>query len=130
MPLTTAGTIGSITCHGWRGTIAAARNVVDTYSRPGVNFSGFQVLARRAPSSQVQTVTVSTSTVDAAKVRKDAEAMVGTVVKVVDPFGREWPSVRIDDVTVAIMACRGMSPISGTQAAARVEITWTMEAQE
>lgn len=130
MPLTIAGTIGGIPCHGWTGTIAAARSVLDVFNRPGVDYSGFQILHRRAPSSQIQTVSVATTTTEAQATKTSAEAMVGTVVRVVDHLGKEWESVRIDDVSVTVRACRGLSASAGVQAAARVDISWTMEAQQ
>jgi hypothetical protein len=130
MALTVAGKIGLIECHGWSGTIASARSTPDVYSRPGLDFSGFQILQRRAPASQIQTTTAAVSSVQALSIKTQAEASVGTIVRVVDPFAKEWASVRVDDVAVTIKACRGNSGTIGTQAVARVDITWTLEAQQ
>lgn len=128
MALTVAGKIGLINCHGWSGTISAARNAPDVFSRPGVNYSGFQLLQKRAPASSVQTVTVAVSAVEALALKVQAEATIGTVVKIIDPFAKEWESVRVDDAIVTIKACRGNSGTLGTQAVARVDIIWTLEA--
>lgn len=130
MPLTVAGKIGLINCHGWSGTIASARSVPDVYRRPGVRFSGSQELYFGAPSSQIQTTTAAVSSVEALSIKAQAEASVNTIVRVVDPFAKEWASVFVDNVAVTIKACRGNSGTLGTQAVARVDITWTLEAQQ
>jgi hypothetical protein len=127
MALVAAGTIGSVTCHGWSGTLAGGRNVVDQFVRPGVDFSGFQNLHKRAPASSIQTTTVCVSLSQAAALRTTVEAMPGTVVKVVDPFAKTFPVVRVDDVQIVMRACRGNGPTVGSVAAYRVEISWTLE---
>ena len=128
MALDVAGQIGTIGCHGWSGTIASARNNPDVFSRPGVNYSGFQLLQKRAPSSSIQTVTVTITAADALTVKKEAESYVGTVVKIRDPLYQVWNSVRVDDVIISIKTCKGNSGRAGTQAVARVDISWTLEA--
>lgn len=130
MALEVVGKIGAIKCHGWSGTIAAARNVVDVYTRPGVDLSGFQVLHRRAPQSRVVTATVCTSVTEAEAAVVAAEKLVGTLAKITDPLAREWASVRVDEAAITISACRGASAKAGTQAAYRVDVEWTLEAQE
>ena len=128
MALDIAGQIGIIGCHGWDGTIAAARTTPDVFTRPGVDYSGFQILQKRAPLSPIKTVTVTISAVDAITVKKTAESYIGTIVKIRDPLFQVWEAVRVDDAVITVKVCKGNSGVSGVQAVARVDISWTLEA--
>lgn len=124
MPLALAGTIGSIRCHGWKGQMMGLQDVGDVYTRTGGTASGSQSVGRRAPKSNIRTMSVYSSKAAATTARAAIQAMQNTTVTVVDDYGVTW-SARVDGQSPIIKACRG--PAESGSATHRIECDWTLE---
>lgn len=127
MPLTLAGTIGTIRCHGWVGTMLGLQAVPDIYTRTGGKASGSQEVGSRAPISSILTSSVFTSKAQATKARADIQAMINSTVAVVDSYGQKWAQVRVNAVTPVMKGCRGPGETTGTNATHRIECEWSLE---
>ena len=73
---------------------------VEEFSRPGIDGSGFRILAKRAPVSQKQTVAAVATLADANAAADAYDALKGSLVTVVDDLGRTNNNVMVIDVQV------------------------------
>jgi hypothetical protein len=120
-------TFDTVQLHGWSGWIEPIQDIVDAENRVGQEGSVIQITGRKSNMTQVMATRVYA---DAVTARADALTLAdyqGTTVKIVDPWGRTLPRVRVHEIKAKPIVCFGTGP--GTSgAAARIEITMTLEA--
>ena len=91
--------IGGVTCDYLYGDIPTLKQLVEIYHRPGMNGVGVRKMGTGEGSFQLRAVNFDTSTGATTTWVGQIEALVGTIVSVVDNWGDTKTNCLIESVT-------------------------------
>ena len=115
-----------IQLHSWKGWLPYPQSVVDSDHRPGQTGTVIQTVGKLGARTSVEAVRIYDSLLAAREDAKTIEQYQGLDVAVTDPWGRQFPRVRVHAISTMPVACRGTGQGSGG-AAARIIITMDLE---